>query len=168
VETIASSQEILGWLLAVQLDCKRMAETGKSKGSCRLLALPSQNRNTLCGPLYTPAMPGSPPSDALSVKKCLVVNVTPLAQRDLPQLQRPDTVDPALSSRNMPIRGHHLHFAVHHDRPISVSSLDCRRRREKLSRGGRSDDRSKERGCMTSDCHICPSASFRQTWQSLV
>jgi hypothetical protein len=51
----------------------------------------------------------------------------------------------------MPIRGHHLHFAVYHDRPISVSSLDRRRRREKLSRGGRSDDRSKERGCMTSD-----------------
>lgn len=32
----------------------------------------------------------------------------------------------------MPIHSHHLHFAVHHGRQISVSFLDIRRRREKL------------------------------------
>jgi hypothetical protein len=101
---IGSSQEVLRWLLAVQLNCRKIAETGKSTGSCRLLALPSQNRNTLCGPPYRPAMPGFPPSDALSVKKCLGVNAAPLVQRNPPQLQGPDTVDPALSYRNMPIR----------------------------------------------------------------
>jgi hypothetical protein len=35
---------------------KEMAETGKSTGSCRLLALPSQNRNTPYGPPWH-AMP---------------------------------------------------------------------------------------------------------------
>jgi hypothetical protein len=39
METIGSIREVLGWLLAVQLDCRKMAETRKSKGSCRLLAL---------------------------------------------------------------------------------------------------------------------------------
>ena len=47
VETIGSIREVLGWLLAVQLDCRKMAEIGKSTGLCRLLALPSQNRNML-------------------------------------------------------------------------------------------------------------------------
>jgi hypothetical protein len=50
VEMVGSIREVLGWLLAAQLDCRKMAETGKSKGSCRLLALPSKNRNTPCGP----------------------------------------------------------------------------------------------------------------------
>ena len=50
VEMVGSIREVLGWLLATQLDCRKMVETGKSKGSCRLLALPSKNRNTPCGP----------------------------------------------------------------------------------------------------------------------
>jgi hypothetical protein len=32
----------------------------------------------------------------------------------------------------LPLRGHHLHFVVHHDRPISVSFLDRWRGHEKL------------------------------------
>ena len=68
MEITESIQEVLCWLLAAQLDCKKKkAETGKSMGSCRLLALPSQNRNTPYGPLCH-AMPFSPPPDALSVK----------------------------------------------------------------------------------------------------
>jgi hypothetical protein len=62
----------------------------------------------------------------------------------------------------MPEYGHPQpppHFAVYYDRPISVSSLDRRRRREKL---GRSDDRSKG-GWGERYCRICPSANFRQT-----
>jgi hypothetical protein len=42
-----------------KLDWEKMAE-GKSKGSCGLLALPLQNQNTLCGALYTPALPDFP------------------------------------------------------------------------------------------------------------
>jgi len=36
----------------------------------------------------------------------------------------------------MPIRVHCLRCAVHHDRPISVSFLDCRRGCEKLNKEG--------------------------------
>jgi hypothetical protein len=68
---------------------------------------------------------------------------------------RPEAFDPALSCRNMPIRGRHLHFAVHHDRPILVYFLDLQRGREKLSREGGSHDR----GCR----RIQPSKRFRQT-----
>jgi hypothetical protein len=49
---VGSIREVLGWLLAVQLDCRKIAETGKSKDLYRLLALPSKNRNTPCGPPY--------------------------------------------------------------------------------------------------------------------
>ena len=67
VEVIGSIQ-FLDWLVA-QLDCRKMVETGKSKGSSRLLALRSQNRNPRRNPLYTVhachAMLGSP---SLSVK----------------------------------------------------------------------------------------------------
>ncbi|MAD84692.1 MAG: hypothetical protein CL912_17165 [Deltaproteobacteria bacterium] len=62
----------------------------------------------------------------------------------------------------MPIRSRYPHFAVHHDRPISVSSLDRRRGREKLSR--------KERGSSYEEgvhdfgyCPLRPSEGFRQT-----
>jgi len=107
-------------------------------------------------------MPGFPPSDALAVKKCLGVNAAPLVQRDPPQLQGPVTVNPALSSRNMPIHSRYPHFAVHHDRPISVSSLDRRRGREKLSRKERRSS-YEEGGCMTSDITLSarPRASGR-------
>ena len=66
-----------------------------------------------------------------------------------------------LSYRNMPIRSRYPPFAVHHDRPISVSSLDCRRGREKLSRKERGP--SYEEGCMTSDIALSarPKASGR-------
>jgi hypothetical protein len=56
------------------------------------------------------------------------------AQGDPLQLQGPETFDPTLSCQKMPIRGHCLHFAVHHDRPISVFFLDRWQGREKLSR----------------------------------
>jgi hypothetical protein len=140
-----------------------MAETGKSTGSSRLLALPSQNQNTLCGPPYHAMLCYSLPlPDALSVKKCLGVNAAPLVQRDPPQLQGPDTVDPALSHRNMPIRSRYPHFAVHHDRPISASSLDRRRGREKLSREERRS--SYEEGVHDFGyCPLRPSEGFRQT-----
>ena len=69
VEMVGSIRKVLGWLLAAQLDCRKMAETGKSKGSSRLLALASQNRNTPYGPACH-AMPchSLPPLNALSVK----------------------------------------------------------------------------------------------------
>lgn len=53
---------------------------------------------------------------------------------ELPQLKGPETTDPGLSCRNTPFRGRHLHFAVYRDRPITVSLLDHRGRREKLSK----------------------------------
>jgi hypothetical protein len=135
-----------------------MAETRKSKGSCRLLALPSHNRNTLCGPRYAALSP----SWHHLREKSLGVNATPLAQRDPPQLQGPVTVNPALSYRNLPIRSHYPHFAVHLDRPISASSLDRRRGREKLSR--KEQWSSYEEGVHDFGyCPLRPSEGFRQT-----
>jgi hypothetical protein len=59
----------------------------------------------------------------------------------------------------MPIRSRYPHFAAHHDRPISILSLDRRRGREKLSRKERRSS-YKEGGCMTSDIALsaCPRA----------
>lgn len=86
----------------------------------------------------------------------------PLAQKDPPQLQGPVTVNPALSYRNMPIRSRYPQFAVHHDRPISVSSLDRRRGCEKLSRKDRWS--SYEEGVHDFGyCSLRPSEGFRQT-----
>jgi hypothetical protein len=108
------------------------------------------------------AIPGFPPSDTLAVKKCLGINTAPLIQRDPPQLQGPVTINPVLSSRNIPIRSRYPHFTIYYDRPISVLSLDCRRGRKKLSRKER---RSlyEEGGYMTSDIALSarPKASGR-------
>jgi hypothetical protein len=68
VETIGSIREVLGWPAGCTTGLQKDGRDGESKGSCRLLALPSQNRNMLCGPPYTPAMPcEAPPSDHSSV-----------------------------------------------------------------------------------------------------
>jgi hypothetical protein len=160
VETVGSGREVLGWLLPAQLDCK-MAETGNSKGSCRLLALSTQNRNTLSGPpCHTMPCYSLPPPDAVSVENASASIRPPLAQRDPTQLQGPATVNPALSYRNMPISSHYPHFVVHHDQPISASSLDRRRGREKL---GRKERRSSYEGCMNLDIGLSvrPKVSVR-------
>jgi len=86
----------------------------------------------------------------------------PLSRRDRPQLQGLDTVNPTLACRNMPIRNHYPHFAVHHDRPISVSSLDRRRGREKLSRKERRSS-YEEGGAWLRILPSPPVRSFRQT-----
>jgi hypothetical protein len=144
-EMIRSIQEIL--CLLYKLDCKKRAETGKSKGSCRLCrrtGIRSVAHRTLL------ACHSPPSSD---------VNATPLVQGDPPQLQTPKTFDPTLSCRKMPIR-HHLHFAVHHDRSISVSFLDRQRGHEKLNKEAVT---IKRRSRMTSDTTVSahPKASGR-------
>lgn len=71
VEMTESIREVLRWLLAAGCTTglpKKEAD-GKSMGSCRLLALPSQNRNTPYGPpCHTVLCDSLPPLDALSVK----------------------------------------------------------------------------------------------------
>jgi len=83
--------------------------------------------------------------------------------RDLLQLLGPDTLDPALLFRKMPIRSHCLYFAVYHDRLISVSFLDRRRGREKLN----IEVRTIESHDLGYDC-IRLSKSFRQICTSQV
>jgi hypothetical protein len=63
IEKFSTGYWLYNWTI------KEMAETGKSAGLYRLLVLPLQNRNTLGGLPYIPAIPGFPPSNALSVKK---------------------------------------------------------------------------------------------------
>jgi hypothetical protein len=68
MEMTESIREVLRWLLAAQLDCQKKKADGKSMGSCRLLVLPSQNRNTPYGPpCHTVLCDSLPPLDALSV-----------------------------------------------------------------------------------------------------
>ncbi len=105
-------------------------------------------------------MPGFPPSDHPSGQKCLGVNAAPLAQRDLPQLQGPDTANPALSYRNTPIRSRYPRFSVHHDQPISALSLDRRRGCEQLSRKERRSS-YEEAVHDFGYCSLRPSEGFR-------
>jgi len=101
-----------------------------------------------------------------SPSKRLGVNAVLLVQGDPPQLQGPDTLDPALSFWKMPIRSNQLHFAFHHDRPISASFLDRRRGREKLKEAGTIEGRE-----LSYDLgYYCArlSESFRQTGTSQV
>jgi len=74
------------------------------------------------------------PSHALPAQKCITINASCLAQRALPQLGRLWNCL-VLSCWNTPLRGHHLHFVVHYDWPITVSSLD-RRVAMKAEQGG--------------------------------
>lgn len=77
VEILRNSQEILCFLLVAQLDCKKAAKAAESKSSYKFLTPLSQNRNTFCGPLYTPAVLDSPCCRHLR-QKCLSVNTAPL------------------------------------------------------------------------------------------
>jgi hypothetical protein len=105
----------------------------------------------LCHPL--------PPSDVLSVKKCLGVNATP-SRAERYAAVGPDTIKSMLLCRNMSIHSRYSYFIVHHDRPIAVLSLDHRQGHEKLSR---KSGNCCTRGCMTSDIALCvrPNASGR-------
>ena len=51
------------------------------------------------------------------------------------QLQGPNPFA-QLSCQNMPVLRYILKFVIHHDQPITVSFLDRRRGREKLSKEG--------------------------------
>jgi hypothetical protein len=100
-------------------------------------------------------------------QKRLGVNAVLLVQGDPPQLQGPDTLDPALSFRKMPIRSNQLHFAVHHDQPISASFLDRRRGREKLNKEAGTIE-GREVSYDLEYHRIRPSESFKQTCTSQV
>ncbi len=106
-----------------------MADGGKSEDSCRLLALPSQNRNMLLA-CHSPLLLLIPSPPKMPWRQCCPSH----AQGDPLQLQGPETFDPTLSCRKKPIRGQHLHFAVHDHRTISVFFVDRWQGREKLSR----------------------------------
>jgi hypothetical protein len=67
----------------------------------------------------------------------------------------------------LPIRGYHLHFAVHHDRPISLSFLDRWRGREQLSKEAATIERREEVYDLRYH-RIRLSESFRQTCTSQV
>jgi hypothetical protein len=103
--------------------------------------------------------PFSPPSDAISVKNASA-SMLPLSRREIRRSCK--ALSPSILRSHMPIRSHYPHFAVHHDRPISVSSLDRRRGRENLSRKERRSS-YEEGGCMTSDIALSgrPKASGR-------
>jgi hypothetical protein len=74
------------------------------------------------------------PLSKIPKKKSLGDNAFRLMRKDPPQLQGLDTLNPAFSFRKMPIRSNHLHFAVHHNQPISISFLNRWQGREKLNR----------------------------------
>jgi hypothetical protein len=116
-----------------------IADYRRKRGIQRLYICSSHRallaKNPPCDPPQTPANRPCP-SDAVHPKNASL-SMLPIWHRE-PRCSwaGSETVHPALSRRNMPFRGQHLHLAMHHDRPIIVSSLDCRRRREKLRREG--------------------------------
>ena len=63
----------------------------------------------------------------------------------------------------LPNRGHYLHFAVHHDRPISVSILDRWWGREKLSKEAVTIE-EREESYILGYHRIRPSEGFKQTF----
>jgi hypothetical protein len=82
----------------------------------------------------TPAMPF--PLCPLSVKN-VSTSMLPISRREpCRSWKAPKPHNPALTRRNMPLRGCHLYFATDHDRPITESFLDRWRGRAKLSREG--------------------------------
>jgi hypothetical protein len=104
-----------------------MAETGKSKGSCRLLAPTLTEREYALRPTIVPLR-----CDAPSVKNASA-SMPPLSHKEIHHNYKALLgFDPALSYWKMHTRSHHLHlrFAMHHGRPISVSFLDRWRGRE--------------------------------------
>lgn len=105
-------------------------------------------------PLLTP----SPRNNASALMQ-------PLSCKETHCRQGPISVDPALSCRTMPEYAHPQllsHFAMHYDRPISVSSLDHRRGRKKLSMKERRSSH-KEGVHDFGYCPLRPSEGFRQT-----
>jgi hypothetical protein len=137
VEIIGSSREVLRRLLAVQLDCKkRWPRRGNQRVHVGFSHCPRRTGIRSVARRAMPAMPGFPPSDTVSVKKCLGVNAAPSrAERSAaaarPCCRQSCTLIPGYA-HPQPLS----HFAVHHDRPISVSSLDRRQGREKAEQEG--------------------------------
>jgi len=125
VKIIRSSQEILCLLLAVQLDCKMIADRGKSKGSCKLLVLSSQNWNTPCGPPYNSCYASLP--DVFTVKNASALMLS-FSCREIHRSCK--VLISSILFRKMLIRSNQLHYAFHYDQPISVYFLDRRRGRE--------------------------------------
>jgi len=169
MEMIGSIQEILCLLLTVQ----KMAEgeikgfyVGFSHSPCR-----KRIHSTACCTLL-PCHPyhAHSSSNALFVKnakKCLGDNAFRLVQGDLSQLQGPNTLDPAFSFQKMPIHSNHLHFAVHHNQPISVSFLNRRQSHKKLNKKTEMIREKEELYNLEYHC-IRPSKSFRQTCTSQI
>ena len=135
VGMIGSSREVLRRLLAVQLDCKkRWQRRGNQRVHVGFSHCPRRTGIRSVARRTRPLCQASPPSDAVSVKKCLGVNAAPSRAERSAAAARPCCRQ---SCALIPEYAHPQplsHFAVHHDRPISVLSLDRRRRREKLSR----------------------------------
>ena len=132
VEIIRSSREVLRRLLAVQLDCKkRWQRRGNQRVHVGFSHCPRRTGIRSMARRTRPLCQASPHSDTVSVKKCLGVNVAPSrAERSAAAARPCFRQSCAQYAHPQPLS----HFAVHHDRPISVLSLDRRRGREKLSR----------------------------------
>jgi len=107
--------------------------------------------------------------DVLTVKKGSV-SMLPFSCREIHRsckALRPSILRSHAGRYPLSIRGHHLHFAVHHDRPISASFLDRRRGREKLNKESGTIE-GREEAYDLEHHRIRPSEGFRQTCTSQV
>jgi hypothetical protein len=98
-EMIGSVQEVLGWLYSWTTE-RWQRRRNRRVHVVFSLAEPELALASRATPCYAILFP---PPDALSVKNASTSMQAPLAQRDLPQLQGPDTVNPTLLHQNMPI-----------------------------------------------------------------
>jgi len=79
----------------------------------------------------------SPPSSDVPTVKNALASMPPLMHTEIYhsyQSLRPSILRSHAGRWPLPLRDHYLHFAVHHDRPISVSFLDRWQGHEKLSK----------------------------------
>jgi hypothetical protein len=108
---------------------------GGNQDSYRHLALPSRTGIPSAAHRTLLACHSPPSFDVPTVKKCLGVNAAPHAHRDLPQLPEPETLNPALLCRKMPIAP-----------PQPLSPLRCPPRSTDLSILSRSLTRPRKAG----------------------
>lgn len=108
---------------------------GGNQDSYRHLALPSRTGIPSAAHRTLLACHSPPSFDVPTIKKCLGINAAPHAHRDLPQLPEPETLNPALLCRKMPIAP-----------PQPLSPLRCPPRSTDLSILSRSLTRPRKAG----------------------
>lgn len=163
MEIFGSIQDIFCLLLIVKIELQKDSRWGELKTYIDFLALLSQNKNTLCGLSYTLEVLFSPLFWRIYCQNALAL-MLPLMYTEIYcscQSLRSSILRSYIERYLLPLCGHHLHFTVHHDWPISVSFLDCWWGHEKLNNEAEIVE-GKKKLYIFKYHFICLSKGFRQ------